>query len=1080
MRYIKFIICFFVVVHIYISTRLIRAEQDVTPQQESSVTDNKPASETAAPLTQSFSWEFNPKAKKVETNIAAFSLQGKRLIHRLDIDDLDIIITKDNNRLIPLLRLLRVLKVSGSIKEGKLEFKSENYFTAVLDLSAKTLTVNSEHFPLEVIIGNSDVTNMDEIFVSESILKQAFGFDYIWKDEDYGYTIKVDTELTIFKEMLPKSESALSIKVKQLMETLKETEPPVYPKGSQKLISFIETALHTELYYDKYNDYSRYKLLGQPSLTIWGNCFDGNYKLKLREEINYPDTMKRKFTSTSWIDSGLWTSKKDNLLVNIGDTNFGLSDLVAPGVNLFGTSFKYLSSSGVSQQEALKSKYFKSRKATFLSTGVFEGYALLGSNVELWINNRLVDSKIVEEVSDAALGYGYYRFDSIGLLENSLNQVKFIITRPDGVKEEFHKEVIGTAQLLPYGQWAYSGGAGTHKQKTSDGNLTARGQFLGVQALYGASDWVTLGMTAATQDDFATYRNQGFNTARSPRGFYAAPEVRAKLTDRMFTKADVGVSSISDSPKPVLASKLNLEYYLERSKFQGTLFSFGPDYSNGVTSVSDKEGYSLSWLYKIFKNWQTRTGFLHIRDNLNGDLADTRQEDLTTFGLTMPSFLLRSNLKLQLTHSERMDGTTVEKSDDMYTVELNKRLNKKMDIRGSYTFGDSIEYSDDLKSGLSIPSIRSYYSLGQNYGLSYNVDPLHTINIEYWQTFSHERVELNSIYNHYDSINWRSRFNLGTDLIKNKPFVKEFLEFVLKPGTDNRLGLKTEYNTYRNEFIAGIYVNLRDLFFVDEGKFKHVKRTGIFPESGGIYGEVYLDVNWNGHKDEGEPGVPNIKILMDGYSAGESDSKGHFFIPRKEQKESVVVSFDTEELLAIYTPNQGRQTAYWKEGVFTDVNLGVCVSGTLTGKVQTLGDDGKLYVASGVRVILMKDDLQTIVKDSVTSSQGEFYIGEIAPGNYVVTLDKETICQRCYLEQEYKEVSFAAETEPKDVSDIQILLKLKKLEPVRVIKKIKPFLPDEVYWYTPLKDWWCNLVKKINSVLRKIKMKFPQTKTNRK
>jgi len=1066
MRYIRILICFLVLAQLFIFTQRLGAEQDLPLQKEIPATDSNSASEFDTPLTQSFTWEFNPKARKVETNIAAFFLTGKRLYQKLNIQDLDIILTKDNNRLIPLLRLLRTLKVPGSIKESKLEFKSENYFPAILDLSAKTLTVNNEQSPLEVIIGNSDVTNMDEIYVSESILKKAFGFDYIWKDEDFGYTIKVEAELSIFKEMMPKSESALSVKVKQMMETLKETEPPAYPKDSHKLVSFVETGLYSEFYYSKDNNLHRDRLLAQPSSTIWGNCFNGNYKLKLRKDINYPDTRMRKFTS--WLDSGLWTSKKDNLLVNVGDTNLGLSDLVAPAVNLFGTSFKYLTPYQSNQQESLKSKYFKSRKATFLSTGVFEGYALLGSNVELWINNNLVDSKIVEEVGDAALGFGYYKFAGAGLLDSSLNQIKIIITRPDGVKEEFHREVVGTALLLPVGQWAYSGGAGTHKEQ-SNGNLVTRGQFLGIQALYGASDWMTLGMTVATQDNFATNRNQGFNTARSPRGYYAAPEVRAKLTDRIFTKADVGVSSLSDVSSPVLASKLSLEYYLERSRLQGTLFSFGPDYSNGVTSVSDREGYSLSWLYKIFKNWQASTGFLHIRDNLNGHLANTQQEDLTTVGLTMPSFFLKSNLKLQVTHSERLDDAAVQKSDDMYTVELNKRLNKKMDIRGSYTFGDRIIYSDDLKTGLSIPSISSYYSPGQDYSLSYKMDPLHTININYWQTFSYERIELNSIYNHYDNINWRSRFNLGTDLIKNKPYVKEFLEFDLKPGGDNRLGIKTEYNTSRNEFITGIYVNLRELFFVDNGKFRHVSRTGISPESGGIKGEVYLDVNWNGHKDEGEPGVPNIKILLDGNSAAESDSKGCFFIPRRARRESVLISLDTEELPAIYTPNQGRQTAYWKEGVFTDVNLGVCVSGTLTGKVQTLDDEGKLVDTAGVRVLLLKDDLETVVKDSVTSSQGEFYIGEIAPGNYAVTLDKETICERCYLEQENKEVSFAADAEPKEISDIQILLKLKKVQ--EPVKKIKPVLPEEVYWYTPLKDWWYNLVKNVKSILRKMKIK---------
>ncbi len=1015
--------------------------------------------------TPSTLWEFNSKAPIVKTSIAAFSLQGKRRSHKLYIEDFDIIITSDNKKFIPLLRLLRTLHVLGLIKNNTLEFKFEHFLSTTLDLSNKSLTVNNETSALELIIGTSDVTNMAEVFVSDTILKKAFGFDYTWSDENYGYIIKVNTELEYFKKLRAPSESALSVKVKELSEILKETEPPSHPDASKGALSFLKTELYGDFYWRKQNNIKSYNFATRPALTLWGNVFNGDYKLRLRNDINYPDASTRKQSLSSWIDTGLWTSKNDKLLVNVGDTNFGLNDLVAPAVNLFGTSFKYLSPTQIPQEPKLKDRYFKTRRTSFLSTGVFDGYALLGSNVELWINNRLVASDVIEEVRGAALGYGYYRFDGVGLLDKTLNQVKIVITRPDGIAEELHREIMGTTQLLPSSQWAYTGGMGTHKERVN-GNLVARGQFVGVQALYGAYDWMTLGLSAATQDEFALLKDKNNFTARSPRSYNLAPELRAKLFDRLFTKADFGVSSISDSNSPVLASKFDLEYYLKNSIIEGVLFSFGPNYSNGITSVSDREGYSLTYLSKIFKNWRAKTGFLHIQDNLNGDLANTQQEDLTTASLNIPGFIPRSNLKLQLSHSERVDNLGKVKNDTMYTVEIQNRLTAKLSLSGSNTFGNRIVYADDLKAGLSIPSISSYYSYGKNVGLHYKMSPVHSIETKYWKTFSHEKIETTSIYNHFNNINWRSRFNIGTDLINSKPYAKEFLEFNLGPGRDDRLGFKADYNSNGNEFSIGIYITLEDLFFLDRGKIKHVARTGITPETGGIKGDVYLDVNWNGHKDPGEPTVQNIKILMDGSPAGESDNNGHFFIPRRERRDSVKISFNVDELPATYISNQGMQTAYWKKGVFTAVNLGVCVSGSITGRVTIIKDDGSVKETRGARVILMSPDKETIKLDSVTSDQGDFYIGQIQPGNYFLTLDKETIPPDCELIEEFKEIIIPTITKPYDLENINISLNIKKQEEEKT-KKIEVVI--ESVEKVEKKSFYSHLIKWYNEIKRIIK-----------
>ena len=117
----------------------------------------------------------------------------------------------------------------------------------------------------------------------------------------------MDKDLKIFEKLRPKSTSALGIKVSRLTQQLVETEPSAQPNGSQPLVSFVRTELNTE--YDKYGGTFRgYRTTLRPAATVWGHVFDGDYQLRLLNDINYPNPEPQKFSG--WLDSGTWTSKK--------------------------------------------------------------------------------------------------------------------------------------------------------------------------------------------------------------------------------------------------------------------------------------------------------------------------------------------------------------------------------------------------------------------------------------------------------------------------------------------------------------------------------------------------------------------------------------------------------------------------------------------------------------------------------------------------------------------------------------------------------------------------------------------------
>ena len=995
-----------VLLDIFFSSMLLAADQET------------PVISTKPPPADTTFWDFHRPATPAETTLVAFSLQGPQFYDQISIPDLDIVVTPENKRRIPLLRLLRALEVPGQIQADTLHFRFETQLPVIINLIQNELEINGKVFPIALKIGSSDVTNQSEIYIDVNIFKLAFGLDYQWDDLNLSYKIKIESDLKIFEKLRPQTTSALAVKVKRITQHLVETEPSAQA-NSQQLVSFVGTELNTE--YDRYGGvFKGYRTTVRPATTFWGHVLNGDYQLKLLNDINYPDPQPQKISG--WLDSGTWTSKKENTLVNIGDTNFGFSDLVAPSVNLFGTSVKWLPKMKSAGSNTDNKSFLNSYQSSFLSTGIFEGDAPLGSKVDLFINNRLINSKTVQEVGEAVLGYGHFRFEGVGLLERSLNDVKFLITHPDGTVEEYHREVLGSNQLLPRGQWAYTAGAGTHKEKNNGAVLT-RGEFLGAQALYGLRNWLSVGVSAAAQNKFATDLSSAnlTNTQTAPLGYYLSPEVRARLLDHLLLKGDLGLNYSSSGIDPTLASKLDLEYVLKKIKLESLLFSFDPKYSNGVTTISDRKGFSMSSALGFFKNWPLKCGFLHIQNNLNGDLGVTQQQNLLTSDLTMANILPRTSLKLLMAHSDAKDKNGLSSIGNQYTLSLENNSLKRLDVEGSYTFGNPLSSINDLTNGVPIPILGSYYSYGTTVRVNYSLDPFHTIISRYYESLSQRKIEVESVYNHNFEYNWSSRLTLGRDLITATSYAKEVWEFRMGRGTDNVFGVRAEYDQDGHNSTLGFYVTLRDLFAVDHWRLKHVTREGITPESGGIIGVVYLDMNADGHKDPNERGVPHINIYVDDYPAGETDSNGNFYISRQGNKDSATISLDIDSLPALYTPTQGMQKAYWKEGVFTKVRLGIAVLNSISGKVSINTLDHRTQNVSGAKVILLSQDKEINQKYSITADDGSFYIGEIKPGNYHVSVDPESMDQGYEIKEQLKEIIFLPRPEPTDIQNYDII-----------------------------------------------------------
>ena len=87
-----------------------------------------------------------------------------------------------------------------------------------VDLSKKTLKINNAEQPIEIKTGISDITNESEIYIGEEVFGAGFGLSYEWDEEYFGYKLSTDKELQIFLERRPKSVSAFSVQVKNVLE----------------------------------------------------------------------------------------------------------------------------------------------------------------------------------------------------------------------------------------------------------------------------------------------------------------------------------------------------------------------------------------------------------------------------------------------------------------------------------------------------------------------------------------------------------------------------------------------------------------------------------------------------------------------------------------------------------------------------------------------------------------------------------------------------------------------------------------------------------------------------------------------
>ena len=185
-----------------------------------------------------------------------------------------------------------------------------------------------------------------------------------------------------------------------------------------------------------------------------------------------------------------------------------------------------------------------------------------------------------------------------------------------------------------------------------------------------------------------------------------------------------------------------------------------------------------------------------------------------------------------------------------------------------------------------------------------------------------------------------------------------------------------------------------------------------FTWAGQIKGRCFLDANYNGMYDDGEPPMPGVKVTAIKQNKDEeiavtySGEDGTYVLTGlrgNTYKMRAVLPDDgsdfsktvSDPLGNHFAARPGRRENFWKDFVLADaqqreMNVGVIYPASVTGTVYQDDDfsgtlNGKEKIVSGFLVKLLDAEGNTVAMDK-TSVKGKYELTGVPPGNYTLSV----------------------------------------------------------------------------------------------
>jgi hypothetical protein len=921
---------------------------------------------------------------------------------KLLIDDLDSLVTPTGDRLVPLRRLLDALQVDSAYRDGLLSFSSTTAagpLDVVVDTAGGLIRLNGQSQNIVVVAGVSDITKNDEVYVGAETVALSLNVQLEWDEQKFGFTGKTEQAFALWKHF---HESLLAVETAEVPLTLPELLPPAGPRRLS--LDFIEFELRPYVMSTgSESTVPAILAIDSPKETFWGSAFGGRYRL----QIGQPNLAGSRSGAHGGsmpqvsLDRLEWTYTLPGAQVVVGDSSYGVSDLIFPVMRTTGVHFGGIAGFTA----AARGGRAPGAGTSFSRAHVFEGEAPNGSRVELILNGRPIQVQTIIS--------GSYRFEEVRLAPGTLNSVRISITEPSGVTRVIERSVFGRSIQLPRHGFAHLGGIGTNRDFR---HWTAWGITGAERILYGVTDSLTVGTTWAAQRGAGppvTNRLTDGERTHPESSIHRGGQVSWVLAERLQFIGDIAFSHANREhvSEAGHAYRVTTDLFPRRDmRFSSQWFGYSAGFFNGDNLLlSDRAGYTFDFSWNIHRRLRANSSGGSIRNNLDGRALDPFRLDFQKLELNARiSPRLAAVIGVHRVVDSHGAGAAV-----LYTSRLQSNPYKSVSIDASFSTRASLSPSIDieLSNGLTIPGFSAYQLQVTSAVARVPLNTANALGVSYFRGPAGHRISIiESFLGRTKPL--RLSTEVGYDRKNRRPFFGERFEYRFDRAGRKAGGVDVRYEL--GQWTSSVNLTYGELFRNDGGIPRPVADPDFTVENGAIHGKVFVDANADGKRDPEEPGVEGVQVITDNGTKIVTDKNGSFVIPGSGQAARYRVFLDIDSIPAIYSPTHGIQSANVRSWNLTEINLGVSPLNSISGSVHIRRTEEGGVPITGARVVLRRASDDTEAYDSVTGNDGAYYLSDIRPGLYSVHVDPQTLpAGAAVIEQQMVEVRPA--TEPQDL-----------------------------------------------------------------
>ena len=880
------------------------------------------------------------------------------------------------------------------------------------DKMVKVDLTNKTYIDFEEWNNEPPVILNNDFFVSSKLISHILDTEIEWKPNYQELSFTGDFDGKVIQD--------IRIDKEEKKEMIKENEENIYVREDNLSIG----SVNYKLIFD-YRDSNYYdeKITLKEVFSIFGRV--NNWALSLREEAKYDIDSSELELEIPFVKAKY---QDENKMIIIGDTKFNFQNTVG--------------------ENTLRGLYFSMPDRLSLKVIPLinlSGQAAEGSEVKLFVNNRLVKEDIVDES-------GEYLFNDVVISLRILNKIDIVIINPDGEEHIITKKITAVEKILKEGTRELEVVGGLYKKESTSDDYD--GQIVGLKTSIAANKNLSFNAEGSFYDKRYLEENGDFISSNIGLAY--------RLLDNTIISLDWYYGDYDGEAET--GHEANLHYAFQRGYIDG-YYLYIPDNLSELITEDQGEEQKVMAVYNLNERWaieptvgtyesliennplKTRYAKFRLRRTngwenffaILGSYEIIEKNYLVTLGdtnylvpgennrygtglelrryrqgfkFTGETNFYENNITLpgdfEMTYNDidyRVDiykvffenllfTANVKSEYEDYSGEIsNYDIEKEARLRfnlfdNTYLtlWGrDSQLETQDINESRYTASINSYLTQNINIYGQYSI-------VNSSDVYNYTEMRLNTSYSFNEN---RGNINLFANYIKPESDIyNDHIEYgagyniLLKNDKEFEIEVGKSYESILDddyEYYATI--SYAQAFAFAKNKVLNTKFNSSEHRSF-VAGYVYLDENNNGIFDEGEETLPDIEMRLDNIVVTSDEEGMYRFNPLFS--DVYILNFNYRNLYADYTPVTKEQLVKVRENENIFMNFGLTLNGSISGKIfldknnngiQDPEDEPMSWV--GVNLDGKKYDY--------TDARGEFYFENIALGAHEIEIVNESI-----------------------------------------------------------------------------------------